>query len=103
MRHEAAVQATSFSPDGRRIVTASDDKTARLWEAESGKPIGEPMRHEGAVRAAIFSPDGRRIVTASGEITRVWDAENGKPKSEPTRHAGAASFSTGRAVDRHRF
>lgn len=94
MRHEAAVQATSFSPDGRRIVTASDDKTARLWETESGKPIGEPMRHEGAVRAAIFSPDGRRIVTGSGEITRVWDAENGKPKSEPTRHAGAASFST---------
>jgi hypothetical protein len=54
----------SFSRDGRRIVTASDDKTARVWDAESGKPVGEPMRHEDAVNAASFSPDGRRIVTA---------------------------------------
>ncbi len=67
--------AASFSPDGRRIVTASDDKTARVWDAESGKPVGEPMRHEGLVRAASFSPDGRRIVTASDDKTaRVWDA-----------------------------
>ena len=49
MRHEGSVVAASFSPDGRRIVTASDDKTARVWDAESGKPVGEPMRHEGEV------------------------------------------------------
>ena len=61
----AQVNGGSFSPDGRRIVTASDDKTARVWDAESGKPVGEPMRHEDVVYAASFSPDGRRIVTAS--------------------------------------
>ena len=59
------VWAASFSPDGRRIVTASLDKTARVWEAESGKPMGEPMRHEGEVYTANFSSDGRRVVTAS--------------------------------------
>jgi hypothetical protein len=52
MRHEGKVLAASFSPDGRRIVTASDDKTARVWDAESGKPVGEPMLHKDVLRAA---------------------------------------------------
>ena len=37
---------SEFSPDGQRVVTASRDKTARVWDAFSGKPIGEPMNHE---------------------------------------------------------
>jgi WD40 repeat protein len=55
-------------------VTASADKTARLWNAATGKPIGEPMKHEGAVLSAQFSPDGQRVVTASADNTaRLWD------------------------------
>src|SRR5438445_505725 len=86
----------SFRPDGRRIVTASWDNTARVWDAQSGKPLGEPMRHESAVFAASFSADGRLVVTASGETARVWEVESGKPVGEPMRHEGsvvAASFS----------
>ena len=60
------VWSAAFSPDGKRIVTASSDKTARLWDAESGKQIGEPLTgHTDAVMSAAFSPDGKRIVTAS--------------------------------------
>ena len=54
----------AFSPDGRRIVTASEDHTARVWDTATGEPISPPMKHEGAVWHAAFSPDGRRVVTA---------------------------------------
>ena len=65
--HEDGVMSAAFSPDGKRIVTASVDKTARLWDAATGKPIGEPLKgHDGLLcTSAAFSPDGKRIVTAS--------------------------------------
>ena len=85
--HDGAVYSAAFSPDGQRIVTASSDKTARVWDAASGKPIGEPLTgHEGMVRSAAFSPDGKRIVTASDDKTaRVWDAESLKPIGQPLK------------------
>src|SRR5208282_965113 len=97
MRHEDVVLTAQFSADGQRVVTASEDKTARVWDAASGKAIGEPMRHEDAVRSAQFSPDGQRVVTASEDKTaRVWDAATGKAIGEPMRHDGwvySAQFS----------
>ena len=79
--------SAAFSPDGKRIVTASQDKTARIWDAATGKPIGEPLKgHEDAVMSAAFSPDGKRIVTASQDKTaRIWDAATGKPIGEPLK------------------
>jgi hypothetical protein len=67
-RHTGTVSAVAFSPDGRRVVTGSGDNTARLWDAETGKPISEPMRHEAKVYAVAFSPDGKAMMTA----TRFW-------------------------------
>ena len=56
-------------------MTASDDNTARLWDATSGKPIAEPMKHRALVNSEQFSPDGQRVVTASRDKTaRLWDA-----------------------------
>src|SRR6266487_802863 len=90
LRHDASVTSEQFSPDGQRVMTASNDKTARFWDAASGKPIGEPMKHETAVKSAQFSPDGQRVVTASRNRTaRLWDAASGKPIGEPMKHEAA--------------
>ena len=80
------------------MVTASDDNTARVWNADTGKPVGTPMTHGGPVSSASFSPDGKRVVTASEDKTaRVWDADTGKSVGEPMTHGDAvrsARFST---------
>jgi len=76
-----------FSPDGQRIVLASDDFAARVWDAASGKPVGEPIQHRGAVTAAGFSPDGKRVFTASLDGTlRFGDGASGKGLGDPLKH-----------------
>ena len=77
--HEGYVWSAAFSSDGARIVTASKDYTARVWDAATGKPIAKLEGHKFSVQSAVFSPDGARIVTASEEKTaRVWDAATGQ-------------------------
>jgi WD40 repeat protein len=90
MWHEDTAISAEFSSDGQRVVTASTDNTMRVWDAASGKPIGEPMKHKDAVSSAGFSPDGQRVVTASEDNTvRVRDAVSGKPIGEPMKHENA--------------
>jgi WD40 repeat protein/serine/threonine protein kinase len=83
----SSVNSAQFSPDGKRIVTASDDGTARVWDAQTGQPLTESLKHRDRVWSAKFSPDGTRIVTASQDHTaRVWDAQTGQPLTDPLRH-----------------
>ncbi|MGH8572944.1 MAG: WD40 repeat domain-containing protein, partial [Gammaproteobacteria bacterium] len=85
------------SPEGDRVLTGSQDNTARLWDARSGKPLGEPLRHGNWVMAVAFSPKGNRVLTGSRDNTaRLWDATSGKPLGEPLRHGNwvmAVAFS----------
>jgi WD40 repeat protein len=73
------VYSAAFSPDGSRIVTASYDETARIWDTATRKEIMVLRGHGSVVSSAAFSPDGSRIVTASWDKTaRIWDAATGK-------------------------
>src|SRR6516165_2393491 len=77
--HQEPVSSASFSPDGTSIVTASSDRTARLWDATTGQEIVALRGHEAGVVSASFSPDGTSIVTASIDGTaRLWDATTGQ-------------------------
>jgi serine/threonine protein kinase/TPR repeat protein len=76
--HGDRVYSAAYSPDGTRIVTASNDKTARIWDAHTGAQLAVLWGHDNGVASAAYSPDGMRIVTASQDKTaRIWDARTG--------------------------
>jgi WD40 repeat protein len=92
LKHEQSITHADFSHDGRRIVTASEDGTARLWRVPEGELQGEPLKHKSVVLHAAFSPHGRWVATASDDNTaRVWDAQTGRPVSPPLRHNGTVN------------
>jgi WD40 repeat protein len=73
--HTGPVNSAVFASDGSRILTASDDRTARLWDSD-GKPLAILQGHSGQVNGAVFAPDDSRIVTASDDNTaRLWDRD----------------------------
>jgi WD40 repeat protein len=80
--HTGPVNLARFSPDGQRVLTASADGTARLWDAATGRELVRYTGHTASIEYAAFSPDCTRIVTASRDNTaRVWDANTGSPIS----------------------
>jgi WD40 repeat protein len=89
LHHQETILDASFSPDDRSVVTASSDSTARVWNGQTGEPVGEALTHAGQVVTARFSPDNRLVVTASVDKTaRVWDATSGKLIKPLEGHTG---------------
>jgi WD40 repeat protein len=78
LHHGFWVKSAVFSPDGTKVLTASWDHTARLWDAASGRELAV-LRHGGDKVSAVFSPDGAKVLTVSGDSpARLWDAASGK-------------------------
>jgi WD40 repeat protein len=79
LHHDAEVWSVTFSPDGKRIGTASQDQTAKIWDANTGNLLLTLKGHTASVSGIVFSPDGKRIATSSDDHTaRVWDAATGE-------------------------
>jgi WD40 repeat protein/serine/threonine protein kinase len=88
--HTSWVWGVAFSPDGKRIATCSEDRTAKVWDAATGKEIRSLTGHTGIVWGVAFSPDGRRIVTGSGDRTaKVWHVATGREVFSLKGHTAA--------------
>ncbi len=85
--HRDGVSQIVFSPDGRLAATGSEDATARVWDAHTGRAIGPALPHSGKITRVQFSPDSRYLATASQDGTaRVWEAATGEPITPPLVH-----------------
>jgi WD40 repeat protein len=76
--HQDTVNTAAFSPDAALVVTASEDRTARIWRATDGQQAALLAGHGDAVTSAEFSRDGRRVLTTSDDrIVRLWEPASG--------------------------
>ena len=74
--------SVAFSPNGQHIASGRDDKTVRVWDAETGKYVLTMQGHAEMVYSVAYSPNGQHIASGSDDTTVwVWDAETGLPAS----------------------
>jgi WD40 repeat protein len=76
--HRLPVAEMAFSPDGTQIASASQDRTIRLWDVQTGNPLATLTGHSGRVLTVAFSSDGTRLVSGdSDNAVILWDAATG--------------------------
>jgi WD40 repeat protein len=95
--HTDAVNSVVYSPDGKRLASASWDKTVKVWDAASGQEIMTLKGHTFNVVSVAFSPNGKRLASASWDNTvNVWDAASGQEVMTLRGHSagvGSVAFS----------
>ncbi len=92
-KHSNSVRGVAYSPDGSKIVSASYDKTIKIWDAKTSQELANLPGHTKWVNSAAFSPDGSKIVSASNDSTiKVWEAATGKELATLSGHADGVRF-----------
>ncbi len=87
--HYEAVNEVAISPDGKTLLSASNDNTGRLWDLFGGQELHTLMGHTDRLVTADFSPDGRLAATGSDDGTaRLWDTASGEELFALTGHEG---------------
>ena len=87
-QHEGPVECVAWSPDGKKIASASDDKTVKLWEAATGKLLSTLQGHTDKVTSVTWSPDGETLASGSSDQTvKLWNVATGKLLTSLQGHA----------------
>ena len=90
--HGNIVNSMVFSADGRRLFTASNDTTIRLYDVDSGRTLRQFRGHRDRVKAVALSPNGRLLASACADGTaRVWDVASGRPRAELRGHTAGCN------------
>jgi WD40 repeat protein len=88
--HSDSVTGVAVAPDGKRVVSASADKTLKVWDLETGRPLHTLEGHSEAVNAVVVTSDGKVAVSASYDRTlKVWDLETGRALRTLEGHSDA--------------
>jgi WD40 repeat protein len=107
------VRSVAFSPDGHRFATGGDNGSVRMWNTDTGQPIGasltpEQSAHESMVHSnsmtVVFSPDGHRLAAGGyDDMIRTWNADTGQPLGPPIKSATFGVMSLVFSRDGHRL
>jgi WD40 repeat protein len=93
--HSEQVGSAAFSRDGQQIVSCSEDKIIRVWNAQTGDQLAVLESHSEWVTSASFSPDGQQIVSGSEDNTvRVWNAQTGDQLAVLEGHSSPVTFAS---------
>ncbi|MEG4860948.1 hypothetical protein QUB75_26310 [Microcoleus sp. K1-B6] len=88
--NHSGVQAVAIAPDGKRAISASSDKTLKIWDTDTGRELRTLTGHTGSLRGAAIALDGLRAISALDDNTlKIWDTETGRELQTLTGHTNS--------------
>ncbi|MEG3950253.1 hypothetical protein QUA02_13965, partial [Microcoleus sp. SVA1_A4] len=87
--HTDGIKAVAIAPDGKRVISASGDKTLKIWDIKSGTELRTLIGHTGEVWGVAIAPDGKTAISASGDKLKIWDTETGTELRTLTGHTNS--------------